>query len=70
MKEKIENGKPWTDTEFPPKRTSLYNDLQDDMTGEELEFMDSLEWRRASDIYPNLRMSKGGEYRVHDITQG
>ena len=38
--------------EFPPTRDSLYNGRQDDITPDEIQFYESLQWRRLSEVYP------------------
>lgn len=36
----------------------------------ELEFYESLQWRRASEIYPQLKMEEDKIFNVYDMSQG
>ena len=44
----IQKGKPWTDPEFPPEQSSLYDPRLDDVDQQTYQ---SFSWKRASEIY-------------------
>ena len=66
----IAKGQPWTDPDFPPQQISLYDTRYDLLSASEASFYDSLEWRRASEIYKNATMLKGKKLDVKDFKQG
>ena len=70
MKKTTKRGLPWTDKEFKPHRSSLYNAQTDSLTAAQRRYYDSLEWRRASEIYRDLIMNDGMVYSVDDFEQG
>ena len=63
----ILEGKPWTDPDFPPQLSSIYNTSRDKYYDRNL--FDSLEWRRASDIYSRPVVFDNG-IAPDDIVQG
>ena len=48
VNETIELGQPWTDKEFPPQQSSLYDVTIDQV---DLKTYNSFTWKRASEIY-------------------
>ena len=64
MEDKIKAKKAFTDMEFPPTRDSLYNGRQDDITPDEIQFYESLQWRRLSEVYPQQVMLQKSRYRT------
>ena len=66
----IDDGVPWSDKEFQPTRHSLYDSHIDKLTSSEKQFYDSLQWRRASEIYPELAMNPSITFSTEDFTQG
>ena len=67
---RILRKQPFTDTDFPPSKASLYNSRQDDLNSAEIAFYESLVWKRLSEIYPTQRMVKRGTYRTTHLRQG
>ena len=51
VNETIQQGQPWTDTEFPPERSSLY-DIKIDQV--DVKTFNSITWKRASDIFNSV----------------
>ena len=62
----IEEGTPWTDLDFAPGKSSLYEEGVDDV---DRELYDSLEWKRASEIFPEHHVFHDG-IDPNDINQG
>jgi len=54
----IASGKPWTDPEFPPDKSSLY-DAKIDIDADPSAF-NGLSWKRASAIYNPLYIFEDG----------
>ena len=57
VRKTIEAGKPWTDPEFPPERSSLYDPNIDDV---DRKTFNSYSWKRASQIYKQLYIFEDG----------
>ena len=58
VKQAIDLKDPWIDEYFPPEASSLYDpdvDLKSDAS-----VFENLEWRRASEIYPDCEIFKDG----------
>lgn len=62
----IAQGKPWTDKEFGPTRSSLYDPDIDEV---DTAAYDSYEWKRASEIYKPVFVFEEG-VEPNDINQG
>lgn len=67
VQETIVKGKPWTDKDFPPKRSSLYDPQID--TDVDAQMYNSFQWKRASEIYKTFSVFVGG-VDPNDINQG
>ena len=59
-------GKPWTDPDFPPERSSLYDPAIDKV---DRAAFDSYSWKRASEIYKPVYVFEDG-VEPNDINQG
>lgn len=57
VQETIMKGKPWTDPEFQPKKSSLYDPSIDQV---DQSTYDSFTWKRASKIYNPLYIFEDG----------
>ena len=68
-KQIIESGLPFTDTEFPADLTSLFDPAQ---YSEEtnIDLFTTIEWKRASEIYPNGYKVFPSELSADCICQG
>ena len=62
----ISEGKPWTDPDFPPERSSLYDPSIDSVDTDQF---DSYEWKRASEIFDPVYVFEDG-VEPNDINQG
>ena len=47
-----QSEKKFTDKDFPPDKSSLYNARQDELTPSEIQWYETLQWKRLSEIYP------------------
>ena len=68
MYEIIQLGKPWTDSEFPPERKSLYDPKIDTEVDDPRKF-NNLTWKRASEIFKPVYIFEDG-VEPNDINQG
>ena len=66
LNETIAVGKPWTDPEFPPERSSLYDPRIDNV---DQGAFDSYSWKRAGSLFPNAQIFEDG-IEPNDINQG
>lgn len=66
VRKTISAGKPWTDPDFPPQASSLYNPKIDEV---DRNAFDSFTWKRASAIYNPLYIFEDG-VEPNDINQG
>ena len=72
-----QSGTPFTDPLFPPNANSIlgkdqngnYIDKVDGPKRESLFKMDEIEWKRASDIFPQQQLFEG-KISVDDVKQG
>lgn len=62
----IEKGRPYTDPDFPPNQSSLYDPAIDEV---DEQMFKSFGWRRASEIFQNPQVFEGG-VDPNDINQG
>ena len=64
----IDQGYSFTDRVFPPNLGSVY-DPQDCSKNADLQLYSSLEWKRASEIYPNgfAIFKETGEIGCNDV---
>ena len=63
----ISLGKPWTDTDFPPERSSLYDpNIDRDI---DTRTFNSFKWKRASEIFNPIYIFEDG-IEPNDINQG
>ena len=69
LQEIISNGAPFTDEEFPARLSSIYCDVEDDVTKEEREVYGKLIWKRASEIFDSPQVFVEG-IEPNDIKQG
>lgn len=70
IQDKIKSKKQFTDMEFPPNRDSLYNGRQDDLSPNEIQYYESLNWRRLSEIYPNQSVCQKQRFRTTYLRMG
>ena len=66
VQDTIASGKPYTDPDFPPEQSSLFDPRIDEV---DLEAFQSFSWKRASAIFPNGAVFEGG-VEPNDINQG
>ena len=53
----IAKGQPWTDPDFPPNQSSLYDPNLDEV---DVQTYNSFSWKRASDIFQNPQIFEDG----------
>ena len=66
VQETIAKGKPFTDPDFKPDRSSLYNPRIDEV---DRRLYDSFTWKRAGEIYKPAYVFEDG-VEPNDINQG
>ena len=64
----INEGKPWTDKDFPPERNSIYNPSID--TQADAKAMNKYSWKRINEIYGGKQQMFSGGIHPNDINQG
>ena len=63
----IAKGKPWTDPDFPPNQSSLYDPAIDNEV--DVDTYNSFSWKRASEIFKPAYIFEDG-VEPNDINQG
>jgi len=67
VQETIAKGRPWTDPDFPPERSSLYDPNIDNEV--DVQMFNSFKWKRANEIFNPVAVFTGG-VDPNDINQG
>ena len=66
VKETIAKGEPWTDREFLPIKSNLFDPEIDKKNA---QLFENMEWKRASEIYEQPNIFKDG-INPNDVKQG